>query len=164
LDALDTLTIQPLQEHHVADILSWRYPPPFDFYDPPSDPDVAEYTKEFLRPELMFHAILNSEDRLSGFCSYGEDGQVPGGNYTAEALDIGLGMRPSLTGKGRGGEFLDVILAFAVEAFEPELFRLTVAAFNERSTRLYLRFGFREDSRFTDTRFNVPYLVLTRNR
>lgn len=155
--------LEPLREEHARAILGWRYPPPYDFYDPPEDGHYERYVREFLRPELGFYAILCEEEGLVGFCSYGEDGQVPGGDYSDKALDIGLGMRPELTGCGRGKAFLDAILKFASRNLAADTYRLTVADFNERAIKLYGQFGFREHSGFFDARANVPYTILIRD-
>ncbi|MDQ2672203.1 MAG: GNAT family N-acetyltransferase, partial [Actinomycetota bacterium] len=74
------------------------------------------------------------------FC-FGEDAQVASGKrfglYEAEpALDVGLGMRPDLTGRGLGEEFVYAGLRFARETYSPPAFRLTVAAFNRRAIRV----------------------------
>ncbi len=41
---------------------------------------------------------------MVGFCSFGVDGRVPGGDYPDGPLDVGMGMRPDLTAAawGRG--------------------------------------------------------------
>lgn len=141
-------------------ILSWRYPPPYDFYNPPADGPREHYVFEFMRPEFNFHAVLEPSGALAGFCSFGEDGQVPGGNYRADALDIGLGMRPNLTGRGNGVAFVGAILGFAENNFDPVLLRMTVACFNKRALRLYKKFGFIVSDEFKDSNFRVDYQVL----
>ena len=65
------------------------------------------------------------------------------GLYEVEpALDVGLGMRPDLTGRGLGEEFVHAGLRFARETYSPPAFRLTVATFNQRAIRVYERAGF----------------------
>ncbi len=155
---LNEYHIERLQAEHARDILSWQYPPPYDFYNPPSQSE--SYIREFLNPVLQFHAVLDAEDRLVGFCSFGIDGQVPGGNYNSPALDIGLGMKPSFTDQGRGDAFFRAILDYARNQFDADRVRLTVATFNERALRLYRKFGFVVQSRFTDRRNHVDYIVL----
>jgi RimJ/RimL family protein N-acetyltransferase len=151
-----------LQEEHAFDILGWRYPEPYNFYNPPDDRPAEEYVREFVRPEYQFHAVLDGQDQFSGFCSFGLDGQVPGGNYQKEALDIGLGMRPELTGRGRGYQFFRSILQHAHKTFEVKQYRLTVANFNERALRLYQHFGFVCEDEFTDSVVRVSYTILVR--
>jgi [ribosomal protein S18]-alanine N-acetyltransferase len=57
-------------------------------------------------------------------------------------IEIGLGLRPDLTGRGLGGSFLVAGIDFARERFGPETFVLSVATFNERAIKVYERAGF----------------------
>jgi ribosomal-protein-alanine N-acetyltransferase len=59
--------------------------------------------------------------------------RVPGGDYAGEALDVGGGVRPGLTGRGRGLSLLEAALGFASERFHPPVFRATVAEWNARA-------------------------------
>jgi len=151
-----------LQEGHALQILDWKYPPPYDFYNPPTDRPVAEYDNEFLKPEYQFHAVLDEDREFVGFCSFGIDGQVPGGNYQDLALDIGVGMKPELTGRGFGQHFFDAILQHAIKRFEPEWVRVTVANFNQRALNLYRKFGFTLLDQFEDNRLGFRYSILVR--
>ena len=56
----------------------------------------------FLAPKNGYLAVRDSEGALVGFCCFGFEGQVPGGDYSVDALDVGIGMRPELTGQGLG--------------------------------------------------------------
>jgi len=78
-------------------------------------------------------------------------------------LDIGLGMKPELTGQGLGKTFFRTILAHTktLADAEPRV-RLTVATFNQRAMRLYSHFGFQEVERFLDTLAGVDYTVMVR--
>ena len=158
---IQSLSVIPMRACDVPDILSWCYAPPYDFYDPPPHPNVELYTREFLNPALAFHVVLSEVGELIGFCSYGIDGQVPGGDYSDDALDVGLGMRPELTGQGQGGAFLTAVLSHALSKWSPNQFRLTVAGFNHRARKLYERFGFRFRSEFIDQQTDVHYVILT---
>ena len=57
-------------------------------------------------------------------------------------LEIGLGLRPDLTGRGLGASFLAAGLEFARDRFAPQRFVLSVATFNERAIKVYERTGF----------------------
>lgn len=151
-----------LKEEHARQILGWRYTSPYDFYNPPSDRPAEDYVQEFINPEYQFHAILDEDDNFIGFCSFGIDGQVPGGNYEEDALDIGVGMKPELTGRGLGRQFFDVILQYAITTFDPAWTRLTVANFNKRALNLYKNFGFTLLDEFEGDELNVRYTILIR--
>lgn len=132
--------LRPLIEQDARMLLNWRYAPPFDFYNsyPESlDEDLAE----LLDPELAYHAILEGRE-LVAFCCFGADARVPGGDYRAPALDVGWGMRPDLTGQGRGVALVATILDYGRSLYVPPAFRATVAAWNIRSQRVCERNGF----------------------
>ena len=63
-------------------------------------------------------------------------------------LELGLGLRPELTGLGLGASFVNAGLEFAKSRFSPKVVQLRVAAFNERAIKVYGRIGFIEVERF----------------
>jgi ribosomal-protein-alanine N-acetyltransferase len=100
-----------------------------------------------LQPHFFYHSVYDERGGLTGYFCFGEGAQVAAGKrlgvYEVEpALDVGLGMRPDLTGMGLGAEFLRAGLRIAREIYSPPAFRLTVAAFNHRAIRVYERAGF----------------------
>ena len=158
----DNYWLKPLEERHAWDILGWEYPFPYDFYNPSFDDHQEHYIRQFLNPELKFHAVLDTCGTMVGFCSFGSDGQVSGGDYSDEALDIGVGMRPELTGQGNGTAFFGAILDHALGTLNPEFLRLTVAKFNLRALKLYENFGFELKDEFSEQPSAVPYCILVR--
>ena len=119
------IEIRPSDEALLRELESWRYPPPYDFYDGDADP--------VLNPERYYGA-------------YAEDGALVGFFYYEQrddVVEIGLGLRPDLTGKGLGLGFLQAGLDFARDRFHARLIVLNVAAFNERAIAVYERAGFR---------------------
>ena len=125
------LTIQPASAETFAEMATWRYEPPYDFYDGDVDP--------VLNPERFFEA-LDADGSLVGFYYFEEKG---------DALEIGLGLRPDLTGHGLGLEFFLAGLDLGRRRFRPARLILNVAAFNERAIKVYERAGFRETGRHT---------------
>ena len=67
---------------------------------------------------------------------------------TGRVAEIGLGLRPDLTGHGLGESFLRACLHFASAALGARSYTLAVAAFNRRAITVYERAGFREAGRF----------------
>jgi RimJ/RimL family protein N-acetyltransferase len=114
----------------------WHYPPPYDTYD--LSPDDARH---LMQPEHRYHAVCEGGEMV-GYCCFGVDATVPGGDYSHDALDIGWGMRPDLVGHGRGREFVAAIVGFAAEMYAPARMRVTIAEFNERSQRAAAGNGF----------------------
>ena len=123
------LTIRPASAETFAQMATWRYEAPYDFYDGDVDP--------VLNPERFYEAL-------------DEDGSLVGNYYFKEkgdALEIGLGLRPELTGQGLGRAFFRAGLEFGRRRFQPARMILNVAAFNERAIKVYERAGFRETGR-----------------
>ena len=84
------------------------------------------------RGEDYFSAFEEKGTLVSSF-KFKRDGKV---------VEVGLGLRPELTGKGLGRGFLLAGLNFARGAFAPEGFRLSAATFNERAIKVYEGVGF----------------------
>jgi ribosomal-protein-alanine N-acetyltransferase len=127
------LKIEALDQSAAEEIASWHYEGEYTFYDFASDQeDLEELLDPELRGETMFKA-RNPENELVGFFSF---------NQIAGALDIGVGLRPDLTGQGLGRSFVDAGLVFAKMMYSPEVIQLRVAAFNKRAIKVYERAGF----------------------
>jgi ribosomal-protein-alanine N-acetyltransferase len=125
---------RPLEQTDAAAIAAWRYDDPYSFYNLDQDPeDLAEFMDPANWPERYF-AVCDEANGLVGFFGFERE--------NSGWVTIGLGMRPDLTGRGLGKAFLEAGLAFARERWQPEVFALGVAAFNERAIRLYERVGF----------------------
>lgn len=67
---------------------------------------------------------------------------------TGRVAEIGLGLRPDLTGHGLGESFVCACLRFAAAALGVQSYTLAVAAFNRRAITVYERAGFEEVERF----------------
>ena len=133
-------TLKPITPGDARAISRWRYDEPYSIYD--GDPASVG---TLLQPRFSYHSVHDERGDLVGYFCFGEDARVAAGRRLYEresALDVGLGMRPDLTGRGLGEEFLRSGLRFAREASSPPAFRLTVATFNRRAIRVYERVGF----------------------
>lgn len=120
----------------------WEYDLPYSMYNMGDEPeDIQELT------DGSYYSVYSHDDLIGYFC-YGRNAQVPGGIteglYKDENfLDIGLGLRPDLTGKGKGLEFFITGLEFGKHKYGKKFFRLSVATFNERAIKLYEKAGFK---------------------
>jgi RimJ/RimL family protein N-acetyltransferase len=139
------IQFRPMTEPDARLVSAWRYPQPYSAYNgDPNNPAVIAY---LIDPGNQIYTAIDENDQVVGFFSFGRDAQVPGGLDLVEqadptTLDVGLGMRPDLTGRGLGREFLESGLAFARQTFAPARFRLAVLSWNERAIRVYERAGF----------------------
>jgi len=155
-------SFRPMDEASARAISGWRYDAPYDVYNPGSD-SIEEMVQAFLDPEYAYYATTDERGDLVGYCCFGPDGRVPGGEYKADALDVGMGMRPDLTGQGRGLTYINAVLGFGRRAFAPMAFRVTVAEFNRRALRMCERAGFRPMQRFQRRQDNKAFVVLVRH-
>jgi RimJ/RimL family protein N-acetyltransferase len=88
---------------------------------------------------------------------------VPGGDYSADALDMGGGLRPDLTGHGLGPQVMRAAMDFARVKFSPCAFRATVAEFNLRAQRACEKVGYVLTQHFVATHNGVPFVILIRD-
>ncbi|WP_270181297.1 GNAT family N-acetyltransferase [Alkalihalobacillus sp. CinArs1] len=113
---------------------NWHYDGQYAFYDMEADEeDLAEFLDPNARGESMY-AVTNN-DELIGFFS---------ANEIADTIDIGLGMRPDLTGRGHGKAFLEAGISYVKSTYEPKYITLAVATFNQRAISLYRKLGFQD--------------------
>jgi [ribosomal protein S18]-alanine N-acetyltransferase len=131
---IGTFHFTQLSQEDAEAIAEWRYPEPFSFYNWTADPNDL---RELLDPSLRGEAYWGVEDDAGELV-----GHLSLKPKEERTLEIGLGLRPDLTGRGLGGAFLAAGLAFARERFAPERFVLAVATFNERAIKVYERAGF----------------------
>jgi ribosomal-protein-alanine N-acetyltransferase len=135
--------IRPI-DRDIADVIAtWRYEGQYSMYD--GDPSDVE---SMLRPEYEYQAVTDETGALIGVCNFGEDARVPGYAYPDDAIDVGVGLRPGLVGRGLGIRLMRTVLGFAGRRYGTARLRVTIAAFNLRAQRLCLAVGFREVTRF----------------
>jgi ribosomal-protein-alanine N-acetyltransferase len=154
-------TLLPITRADAQAISRWRYDGPYWVYN--VDPTSVD---SLLEPRFLYHAVYGTGDLVGYFC-FGEDARVSAGRrhgvYEREsALDVGLGMRPDLTGQGLGAEFLSAGLRFAQDSYSPPAFRLTVAIFNRRAISVYERAGFEPVETFGPTTRDGDWLLMKR--
>ena len=118
----------------------WHYSGTYSFYDMENDPEDFE---EIITPKLRgdkYYQVLNDKDELVGyFCLE---------RLSEQKVEVGLGLRPDLTGRGLGLNFVTEIEAFIQNNSNYRIIVLSVASFNKRAIKVYQRAGFKiEDSK-----------------
>ncbi len=155
------IEVRPSTEQDVREFAGWRYDMPYDAYD--INESLQEAVAYFLDTGTHCHT-LHEGDAVVGYCTFGHDAQVRGGDYRVDAIDIGLGVRPQRTGAGEGSRFVDAVVTHAIAASDPSLLRVTIATGNVRALRVWIRAGFSEVSRFRAAREimgSTDFVVLT---
>lgn len=155
-----SFAIRPLEQCEAGAMLSWRYAPPFDMYNIVSK-NGAEDVRFFTDPTNNYFAMLDEGGEFVSFCCYGMDARVPGGDYSLDALDIGMGVRPNLTGQGRGGEFARAALDHGWHLYKPAFCRVTIASFNLRARRVWEKLGFHTVQTFQRSNDGKEFVIMT---
>lgn len=124
-----------MNETYAHAIANWHYEGIYAFYDMEQD---VEDLEELLDPHSWhdrYYAVTDGQGDLVGFFCFERE---------KEAVVIGLGLGPDLTGRGWGQAFLEAGLEFAREKYRPAAFVLSVATFNQRAIRVYRKAGFED--------------------
>lgn len=152
---------RPLRWRDALTISEWHYDGPYAFYDMSLlvllGVVAVQWALRSMR-QLDFYAVhaeYDGREQLIGMFSFLRHGG---------ATEIGLGLRPDLTGKGMGLEFVLAGLDYARTHSEPRRFQLIVAAFNTRAIRVYERAGFAPVRTFTDYHRGRPYTAILMER
>lgn len=127
-------TFKPMTDQEANAIADWHYEEPYSFYDFRNDEEDLEELLNSKARQGVYYSVYDDQNRLIGFFCYFND---------SGTIEMGLGLRPDLTGKGLGRAFIQAGLNFAEEKFNPSMFSLSVAVFNERALKVYERVGFK---------------------
>lgn len=154
------LSFRPMTHDDAQAIVQWRYPAPYDIYN------LSEEAVPPLVDRHLQYYAARAKDELLGLCCFGLEARVPGGRYNSEradVLDIGLGLRPDLTGKGLGRWYVGCVLHHGWVLHQPVLFRATIAGFNRRSQRVFEQWGFKTTHFFLREGTQVSFLQMKLN-
>jgi RimJ/RimL family protein N-acetyltransferase len=129
---VEPFSLRPLAAEDGMTVAGWRYPGPWAVYDAVAVP----------RADEGFWAVVDATGELVGFACFGAAARVPGLPELAGTLDVGLGLRPDLTGRGHGAALGRAVVAHARTIAPDERLRCAVQAWNERSLRVARASGF----------------------
>ncbi|APC47855.1 GNAT family N-acetyltransferase [Virgibacillus halodenitrificans] len=130
----------PMTQQH-AEIIAYHchYEGEYSFYDMEADEeDLNEFLDEEARASNYF-VVINANELIGFFCFQKLDANI---------IDIGLGMKPQLTGQGNGEDFLKTGIEFGINKYKPATITLSVANFNERAINVYKKVGFVPEETF----------------
>ena len=146
----------PMNDEYAKIIVKqWKYEPEYSIHDYENE---ADHILDKDSWGIGLFAVLNEDDELVGEltieffnkndnCVEYED--VNKVNLNDAEMWVGFGLKPELTGRGLGLEFITACINYALKAYtyEGEAVRLGVPAFNERAQKVYKRLGFEEFNR-----------------
>jgi ribosomal-protein-alanine N-acetyltransferase len=132
---------KPMTEQYASIISLWTYNEPYSIYSMDGSIDCIN---DLMNGDYFY--VLDDSNNLIGFICSGNSARVSGGYefgiYNNDSLDIGLGLHPDATGKGRGLDFFLQSIGFLVDQFQVKNLQLVVASFNDRAIKVYERAGF----------------------
>jgi RimJ/RimL family protein N-acetyltransferase len=150
-------TVQRTDERDAREIAAWRYTEPYAMYNM-----ALEDAELVADPASRYFSVRDERGDLIAFIALGPEAQVPGGDYSHEALDIGAGIRPDLTGQGLGAKIIRLAVETGVRLDGADRFRATIAAFNQRAQRAAGKVGFRPVSSFRRPSDRLEFVILER--
>jgi ribosomal-protein-alanine N-acetyltransferase len=148
---------EPMTVEAARLMLGWRYAGDYALYNLEAA-DAEGLAASLADPANRYFAIYDS-DELVGHCVFGAEARVPGGDYAADALDFGLGMRPDWTGQGRGTMIVGRVIDFGRARCGPGPVRATVAAWNIRSQRAIRKNGLKKVGRFKHALTGMEFVI-----
>jgi RimJ/RimL family protein N-acetyltransferase len=142
-------------------VRTWQYDAPYELYN--AEPDEVEAGADTLvDPANRYFSVRDERGNLIAFICFGAEARVSGGDYSDDALDVGCGIRPGLTGQKLGPSIIDAAVTFAAERYGVTRFRATIAAFNKRAQRASQKAGFEPVSSFTRPSDGREFVILER--
>jgi len=128
-----------MSERDASTVGGWHYEGEYEFYDFEADADDLAELLDPVRRGDMYFAVDDQQGELVGFFQFKQAGK---------SVEIGLGLRPDLVGRGLGADFVDAAVRYAQDHLGADETTLEVAAFNARAITVYERAGFVEVERF----------------
>ena len=120
-------TVRDFSEADASAIATWRYEPPYDVYNGEPEMDSGAWS------DVWFAVDDSATAELVAFLEL---------HAASGEIEIGLGLRPDLTGRGLGCQLVDAALRFAHQRWHATRFTLDVLPWNERAIRAYEKAGF----------------------
>jgi len=151
----------PIDETSARQFLQWKYEPPYEVYN---------YSPENFERDLAYHLdpannlySMVREGELIGYCSYGRDARVPGGDYSEEALDIGMMIKPELTGQGQGSHYANAVMQNGIAKYNPKKLRVTILDTNQRAMKVWMKNGFQKGQAFISDSHQQGFVIFTKD-
>lgn len=140
------MTLHAMTESYAKEICGWKYDGEYSVYNYP-DWETCRKNKwniaDRRKLNREFRALVTQEDGRDVLCGFlrltSEDG----------AINLGLGLRPDLCGRGLGVELMTIAINEYKRRFPRLALELDVRPFNKRAITCYMKSGFVVMGRFT---------------
>ncbi|MCL2362617.1 MAG: GNAT family N-acetyltransferase [Defluviitaleaceae bacterium] len=148
--------IVPMTKEYARLISLWKYEGKYSFYNQ-SEGNIEGYM------DGTHFSYTNEDGKLIGYFCFGKEARIPTVEediYDDDFLDIGLGLRPDMCGRQIGLAFFNDGLDYAQRVFNTKKFRLSVAVFNERAIKVYIKAGFCVTQEVTNSYFKNKFFIM----
>ncbi len=135
----------------------WKYSEPYKMYNI-CDGKERDYIDSFTDLRNNYFTLHFGEILVAFFC-IGSDSRVPGGDYSVDAIDIGLGIAPDCVGRKISREVIPRVLE---ECRHGKVWRVTIAEWNLRAIAAWRRFGFTKTMDFLRTGDSMKFGIYLR--
>ncbi len=155
------VVVRDLLSAEAVAVCRWRYEGRWSAYDGRAG-DVG-----LLSSANGYHAIAEQgAGTFLGFFCVGAEARVPGLAEQPGVVDVGVGLDPTIIGRGRGASIGRPVLEWVERRYPGLQQRAVVQSWNQRSLRLSRRLGFELTGHHEVRQGGVPldYLVLRRRR
>lgn len=129
--------VENMTEAFAKDICGWKYDGEYSVYNYPSW-DVIVQSKWAITIEekrrKQFKVVVDDNKNLCGYFRI-----LP----NEDDVIIGIGLKPSLCGRGLGKKFMDIVKGECNKKYPMMNITLEVRCFNERAIKCYKRAGFK---------------------
>lgn len=139
---MNNYVLTTLSEDYAKEICGWKYDEEYSIYNLSDWNVVVENAWDLAieeRRESDFVAVLSNNQLIA----YGRLTSIQ------DKAFIGIGLKPSLCGKGFGGNIMKLLIEECYKRFPDFLVALEVRCFNGRAIRCYENIGFKIKNKYT---------------
>lgn len=126
--------VRPITAEEAGSVAAWRYGDDWSVYDLGSVQPILD--------NLASYFSVANGDMLIGFFCTGVEARIADMNEEPAVLDVGMGMHPTLVGRGDGVRFGETVVRYLTARYPGTTLRAVIQSWNERSLRVARRLGF----------------------
>ncbi|MEI5909355.1 GNAT family protein [Bacillus spongiae] len=126
----------------VSEFITWTYDGVYSFYDNNIQKEKIDSFLQSIATD-RFYSVIDDQGNLIGNCEFFNVGEL-----TEEVIAVGVQMKPSFTGKGKGLRFIRAIIEQGRELIGYDHLELAVVEFNKRAIKVYEKAGFKRKGDF----------------